>query len=115
MVFVLDEYFARVTLVAESASAERIWAIVHSDQGPYLVCCWYRPPNPGNIETIESFETEYNQYKDGAVGVFVLGDLNVHSIRWLRHSAHESVEGRTLFEVASRLGLQQKVKEPTRN
>ena len=39
----------------------------------------------------------------------------MHSIRWLRHSARESVEGRTLFEVASRLGLQQKVKEPTRN
>ena len=114
LVFVLDEYFPRVTLVAESASAERIWAIVHSDQGPYLVCCWYRPPNPGNIETIESFETEYNRYKEGAVGVFVLGDLNVHSIRWLRHSARESTEGRALFEAASRLGLQQKVREPTR-
>ena len=75
LVFVLDEYFARVTLVAESASAERICLIAHSDQGPYLVCCWYRPPNPGNIETIESLETEYNRYKEGAVGVFVLGDF----------------------------------------
>ena len=38
----------------------------------------------------------------------------MHSIRWLRHSARESIEGRALFEVASKLGLQQKVKEPTR-
>ena len=97
MVFVLDEYFRRVTLVAESATAERIWVIVHSDQGPYLVCCWYRLPNPGNIETIESFETEYIRYKEGAVGVFVLCDLNVHSIRWLRHSARQSIEGRAFL------------------
>ena len=30
------------------------------------------------------------------------------------YSARESIEGRALFEVASKLGLQQKVKEPTR-
>ena len=30
------------------------------------------------------------------------------------HSAREIIEGRALFEVASKLGLQQKVKEPTR-
>ena len=47
--------------------------------------------------------------------MFVLCDLNVHSVRGLRHSARESVEWRTLFEVGSMLGLQQKVKEPTRN
>ena len=46
--------------------------------------------------------------------MFVLGDLNVQSMRRLRHSARESIEGRALFEVASKLGLHQKVKEPTR-
>ena len=43
------------------------------------------------------------------------GDLNVHSIRWLTHPPRESIEGRALFEVASKLELQQKVKEPTSN
>ena len=96
LVFVKDEYAPRVTLVETSEAAERILAIVHSDRGPYLVCCWYRPPKPGNVETIESFEAEYIRHKDGVLGVFVLGDLNVHSIRWLRHSARESAEGRLL-------------------
>ena len=55
LVFVLDEYAPRVTLVEKSQVAERIWAIMHSDRGPYLVCCWYRPPSPGNVESIKCF------------------------------------------------------------
>ena len=88
--------------------------MVHSDRGPYLVCCWYRPPSPGNIDSINSFELEHRTHRDGAVGVFVLGDLNVHSIRWLTHSARESVEGRLLRDTSDRLGLKQIVKEHTR-
>ena len=114
LVFVLDEYAPRVTLVEKFEAAERIWAMVHSDRGPYLICCWYRPPSPGNVETIRSFEEEYRKHRDGAAGVFVLGDLNVHSIRWLTHSARESIEGRLLCEISDQLGLRQLVKEPTR-
>ena len=44
----------------------------------------------------------------------MLGDLNVHSIRWLTHSARESIEGRLLCEISDQLGLRQFVKEPTR-
>ena len=62
----------------------------------------------------ENFETEHNRYTEGAVGVFVRGELNEHSRRWLKHSARENINGRALFEVASKLGLRQKVKEPTR-
>ena len=114
LVFVLTEYLPRVTLVEKSAVAERIWAIVHADRGPYLVCCWYRPPAPGDIESISTFEAEYKKHRDGVLGTFVLGDLNVHSVRWLYHSAGESVEGRCLAEAAKRLGLRQLVREPTR-
>ena len=114
LVFVLNEYAPRVTTVENSEAAERIWAMVHSDRGPYLICCWYKPPSPGDVETIKSFEDEYRKHKDGATGVFVLGDLNVHSVRWLTHSARESVEGRELCDTSSRLGLCQLVKEPTR-
>ena len=114
LMFVMDAYSARVTLVGISEEAERIWAIVHSDRGPYLICCWYRPRDPGNTQSIESFETEYMQHKDGVLGTLMLGDLNVHSIRWLVHSARESPERRLMAETCRRLGLRQLVKQLTR-
>ena len=88
--------------------------MVHSDQGPYLICCWYRPPCPGSVETIKSFVAEYRKHRDGAVGVFGLGDLNVNSIRWLTHSARESTDGRLLNDIADQLGMRQLVRELTR-
>ena len=115
LVFVLDEYFPRVTLLDVSEEAERIWAVVHSDRGPFLACCWYRPPDPGNTKSIESFEKEYMVHKVGALGTFVLGDLNVHSKRWLVHSARESAEGQLMAETSRRLGLRQLVRQPTRD
>ena len=48
------------------------------------------------------------------MGFFALGDLNVHSVRWLQNSARESVEGRLLHDISDQLGLQQLVTEPTR-
>ena len=87
---------------------------VHSDREPKLVCCWYRPPSPGNVDTIKGLELEYNRHKDGAVGVFVLGNLNVQSIRCLKLSAKENVEGRFLCDISNQLGLWQLVKEPAR-
>ena len=44
----------------------------------------------------------------------MLGDLNVHSIRLLKHSVRESTERQMLFEVANKMGFKQLVKEPTR-
>jgi hypothetical protein len=92
LAFVLDEYAPRVTLIEISAVAERIWAMVHSDQGPYLVCCWYRPPSPGTIDSINSFELKFLKYRNGAVGVVMLSDFNVHSIGWFSHSARNNIE-----------------------
>ena len=66
------------------------------------------------MDTINSFELGYNRHKDGAVGVFVLGDFNVHSIGWLAPSERESIEGRFLCDLSKQLGLRQLVKEPTR-
>ena len=114
LVFVLAEYHARVTLVETSEQAERVWAIAHSDQGPYLLCCWYRPPAPGDTVTIGSLEVEYLRHRNGIMGTIILGDLNVHSKRWLKFSAGESIEGRALAELAGKLGFRQLVQEPTR-
>ena len=74
--FVLDEYASRVALVEQSASADRIWAVVNSDGGPYFICCWHRPPHPRHIESVASLETEYNKHKNGAVEVIILGVVN---------------------------------------
>ena len=54
------------------------------------------------------------QHKEGVLGTFVLGDLNVHTTRWLVHSARESAEGRLMAEASRRLGLRQLVNQPTR-
>ena len=67
-----------VTLLLKSASAERAWLLLHTDIGPYLLCCWYRRPNYGETDTITSFREEYAQFKDLVMGTIVVGDLNVH-------------------------------------
>ena len=35
-----------------SSSAERVWLILHTDQGPYFLCSSYRPPARGNTDSI---------------------------------------------------------------
>ena len=45
----------RVVLVHTSETAERLWLTLHTNQGPYLLCCWYRLLNPGEINTLDIF------------------------------------------------------------
>ena len=54
---------------------------------------------------------ECRKHEDKAVEVFMLGDLNVHSIRWLTHPARGSVEGRLLCDISHQLWLHQLVKD----
>ena len=42
--FALERLAHRVTLLENSQVAERSWVIIHSDHGPYVIGCWYRPP-----------------------------------------------------------------------
>ena len=44
----------------------------------------------------------------------MLGDLNVHSIRWLTHPARDRFDGRLLYDISHQLGLRQFVKERIR-
>ena len=41
-------------------------------------------------------------------------DLNVHSVKWLRHSTRETAEGFALASQSAELGLRQMVRAPTR-
>ena len=46
--FARSEIAQQVTLMLTSDSAERQWFTIHSQQGPILLCNWYRPPGEGN-------------------------------------------------------------------
>ena len=108
------EVAGSVVLLDAPPLAERLWLTLHTNQGPYLLCAWYRPPASGDTSTIESFGREYNEHSRGVLGTLVLGDLNVHNRAWLRHSNRNSVEGRALEEECQGLGLRQLVRDPTR-
>ena len=104
-----------VTLLKKSEVAERCWCLLHSDRGPLLLCCWYRPPNPGEVDTIISFISEYKQFDSQFIGTLIVGDLNVHHERWLKHSNGITPEGRCLFEFCCEHGFHECVKKPTRD
>ena len=71
-------------------------------------------PSPGDTSCIDSLEREWMVHSVMARGTVIAGDLNVHSIRWLRHSNAETPEGRRMAEVCRVHGLRQAVRGPTR-
>jgi hypothetical protein len=91
-----------------------MWFLMHSNNGPYLLCAWYRPPVQGEVESITSFEEELIRLRRHALGVLVKGDLNLHCQRWLFHSDGNTKEGDLMRDACSRNGLRQIVRKPTR-
>ena len=83
--FALDIFFENVSFVMESPVFERCWHIVHTNFGPLLVANWYRPPDAGEVVSIDSLEIEYSKLQKDAIGTVIVGDMNVHNIRWLRY------------------------------
>ena len=105
-VFALDKLAHEVTHLGD-------WVIVHPDNGPYVAGCWYRPPAPGEIDSIRSLKEELQTHAAKAVGSVVLGDLNVHHRRWLKFSNRNSWEGEVLCSICKEIGLTQLIQEPT--
>ena len=83
-----------------------------------MIGCWYRPPAPGEVNSIRSFKEEAQLHATNAVGCVlgcvVLGDLNIHHRKWLKCSNRNSLEGHELCAVCKELGMTQLVHEPTR-
>ena len=104
----------QIALMQDSPDAERQWLILHTNQGPFLLANWYRPPCAGEVDTIKSLQSEWQALKAMAMGTVVVGDLNVHHKSWLRFSQRESVEGRELYSAAQDCSLCQLVRSPTR-
>ena len=103
-----------VTLLEISANSERMWFQLHSSIGPFLLSTWYRPPHNGEVDSIVAFEDEYKRLRGHALGTILVGDLNLHCLRWLKHSSHNSKEGESMRNVCLKSGLRQIVRGPTR-
>lgn len=112
--FASEKIAERVMMVMKSEVAERVWLMVHAEQGPPLLGVWYRPPNEGEIQSLSSFKTELQSIADMSVESITVEDLNVHNKRWLHHSSHNSMEGNAMEDVCNDVRLDQKVRQPTR-
>ena len=66
------------------------------------------------MQSIHRFRDELFKFRHEGVGTIIIGDINVHSKRWLRYSKSNSAEGELLRLYCNELGLRQIVKEPTR-
>ena len=81
-VFARADAATRVTLVFDESPDERCWITIHSDDGPFLACCWYRPPKQGAIASITRFKAEFTTLRSTGISTIIVGDINVHSVRW---------------------------------
>ena len=58
--------------------------------------------------------TEAELYCRDAVGLIIVGDMNVHQTSWLTYSWRDTIEGRFLMDTCAVLGLKECVRAPTR-
>ena len=92
-----EEYKDCVNLLQYSETSERAWHLVHTVHGPLLLGLWYRPPDLGEVGSVETLAEEWAELEQGAVGSLLVGDLNVHHKGWLVHSRENTPEGRALY------------------
>ena len=88
---------AHITICGHSLEYERSCLTIHSEIGPLLCGVWYRPPTLGEVGSIVSCERGWRRLSAEHAATILVGDLNVHHARWLRHSSGVSVvEGTSL-------------------
>ena len=112
-VYACKQISENVTLMMKSVDAERVWCMVHTERGPYVLGAWYRPPNTES-STIETCEKEHDDVSSEALGTLLVGDLNVHHVAWLTHSRETTPNGKNMRLAAAHMGLTQLVHQPTR-
>ena len=101
-------------LLKKSADTERMWFLLHTQLGPFLLCCWYRRPDRGETSSITSLRSEYHELKGDCVGTVLVGDLNVHHRQWLEFSSENTPEGFALHNFCQDHGFSEFVRAPTR-
>ena len=65
------------------------------------------------MASIVACEQEWRRLCAEHIATILVGDLNVHHIRWLKHYSGVSVEGTSLYRFCAANGLKQFVKGPT--
>ena len=70
IIFVREALANYVVHLCNSKNAERIWVIIHSDQGPILLGFSYRRPSYGEIKSIRSLKIELQEYGTNKIGIF---------------------------------------------
>ena len=100
--------------ILRSNDAERIWHVMHTSCGPYILGMQYRRPDTGEVDSIHSLKDELQQIQNQAFGIILVGDFNVHSIRWLKYSSHESSEASALQQICQKFSFVECVRRPTR-
>ena len=97
-----------------SVFEERSWHFLNLGPEVILLGNWYRPgatPHDGFSELY----ADLNEFASEITGVILSGDMNVHHLRWLRHSSGNTPVGSDLKGLCDSYGLTQLVKQPTRN
>ena len=72
VVYVAQSVAAQVTLVSKSEVAERVWCMLHTERGPFLLGAWYRPL-ASETASISSCVAEHAGLCDGAMGTLLFG------------------------------------------
>ena len=90
-----------------------MWCVLHTNLGALLIGNWYRPPDEDGSSVI-ILQTEIERLRCDCVGVILLGDINIHHKRWLRHSYSNTELGERLWELCKDVGLKQIVAKPAR-
>ena len=93
-VFALKGISSSIVHIESSIDSERAWHIVHGTQCSFLLCCWYRPPAPGDTASIRSLDADLERLMDTCAFTIIVGDVNVHHIDWLTFSLRNSWRAR---------------------
>ena len=104
---------ADIAVVEYITDAERMWCVLHTNLGALLIGNWYRPPDEDGSSVI-ILPTEIERLRCDCVGVILLGDINIHHKRWLRHSYSNTELGERRWELCKDVGLKQIIAKPTR-
>ena len=66
----------------DSAVAERSWFMLHGEVGSIALCNWYRPGASEDTH-ISSLQDDLAELADQCMAFVIVGNLDVHHVRWL--------------------------------
>ena len=106
--------FNGLVFIANAKDEKRSWMFLKLGLETILIGNWYRP-GASHFDGFTSLYSEMGEFFPQVSGVVLVGDLNIHHIRWLKYSRENSLIGSEMKIFCDFHGLFQIVKEPTRN